>query len=542
MLNVADSPLVALPAADAESPPEPAPELIESFRYRCRVSQFAGAPWAESLIGIAQHSEDACAFIEHVDALLRRAMFGADGASPAMADVDTQPLRLLSDRYRVLPTTPAWAAVSEAISRMRLARKGLGNTAGLIRDGQLLFQYADMLKSYEAADAVSLMLQAGATLAGMQAGARQPAQSMATRPRPQPADWTVGLTALLDGLRLDGVDLLTASTRLRDVLFGMMGLGAPVPGPLMPRSGPSTTPADASWTSEALMAAWPPEGELEAAVMHGYEAGQMLARTRPPEPWFVVDAWTRLEQRLLLLAAGQDGAQPAAASELACAMLGIGPAPSLSLRLSDAGPRLWTDLLLNAVVGSRAKVERAGSAAPPPLPLAAHALVRLGVRGLHASAQDNLLRGLALSEAAHREIWEYAAEHQLWSGDSVSGRVALVLGPWQESMAEEWPLPPRGGLILAATEANLPLLVEAGLPDVIERLLEPLRVAFEPAWTGRPGDKPFKAWVSGLPRQQTFVRLWLYREGRVGDDKPQLVDPDSADELWNRGPALESPQ
>lgn len=536
LLSGAESPLVALPALGVDVPAGAQPDASESYRYQWRASQFSGAPWAQSLIGIAHQSAPVCDFIEQVDALLRHAMEGPEPVARAGAETDSQPLRLLSDRYRVLPTTPAWASVSEAISRMRLARKGLGNTAVLFRDGQLLAQYADMLKSSDAADAVALMLQGGAMLAGMQAGVRQPAPSQGARP--QPADWTVALTALLDGLRLDSIDVGSAALRLREMVGQLVTLGPAMAAAFPPRPPALPGASDGAWTSEMYLHAWPSVAQLDEAVVQGFEDGRQLGQARSGEPWFVGLAWVGLEQRLMWLTQDQDGMQPASASELACVMLGVGPAPALPLRLSDAGARLWTDILLNAVVGSRARGERA-FAKPVPLVLAAYALERLGARALRHEAQQSLLRGLALAEQARDEIRAYADQRGLWDGEGLSARIAVVLGPWQESMAEEWPLPPSGGLILAATEANLHLLREAGLPEVMQEMTEPLRVAFEP-WTSRPGElAPLEAWVRQLPMSRSVIRLWLYREGRIGPESPQLVDPDSADELWNWGPALD---
>jgi hypothetical protein len=537
LLTGPDSPLVALSAAGDDTSPGAAPRAIESFRYRWRCSQFDGAPWAQSLIGIARHGEAACTFIEHVDVMLRHALVGPDAAGRSALDPEAQGLRLLSDRYRVLPTTPAWAAVSDAISRMRLARKGVGNTGVLIRDGQLLYQYADMLRTGEAADAVSFMLLAGAALAGFQAGSRQLSPPTVARSRPQPADWTVALSALHDGLRLDGIDVVTAAARLRETYVDLVGIYPSLPAPFRPRAPGMPPPDGVAWTHDGLLAAWPTLEELDAAVVNAFEGARAFSRL-PPEDGLVARGWPHLQSRLLALAYGQDGVLPAHASELVCTLQGMGPWRLLPLRLAGAGARMWTEVLLDTLQ-ERRRDNDSGGASSWSAGLVAHALERLGARALRADSQQDVLHGLTLSEQARREISEYVSQHTLWSGDGLSRKLALVLGPWQESMAEEWPLPPNGGLILAATEANLQRLLAAGLEEVIRLAPEPLRVAFEP-WTTRPGElDQLEAWVKGLPKQQVFIRLWLYREGRVGLKSPQLVDPDSPDELWNWGPALE---
>jgi hypothetical protein len=539
MLTGSYAPLIALTADDANTPHGAGPGTIETFQYRWRVAQFAGAPWAQSLIGIAEQSEPACDFIERVDLLLRRVMFGPEVAALPPSGPETQPLRLLSDRYRVLPTTPAWAAVSEAIARMRHARKGMGNTSALIRDGRLLEQYAQMLRAAETADAVGLMLAAGAALAGMQAGKTRLTPAGGSRVRPQAADWTVALTAIHDGLRLDGVDVLTASALL-DQVYGYLTQIAPgLPARHLARPASAPLAGDVSRTPDDLIASWPLPGELDDIVVKAFESGWVFAGRVYNASWMIHEAWRRLEERLQQLAFGQDGTVPAHASELACAMLGIGPGPALPLRLGEAGARIWTEVLLTAVLEQRASPSSANPYGMP-VSLVAHALERLGVRSLRIDVQQAVLEALVPAEAPRKEIHEYVERFLLWKGDGLSCQVALVVGPWLESMAEDWPMPPTGGLVLAAADINRQRLEAAGLDAIIRAEAVELRVAFEP-WMARASEtEQLEAWVRNLPRQSEFIRLWLYRSWRVGLRKPQLVDPESPDELWNWGAADES--
>ena len=539
MLCGAYAPLVALPVADDVVPKGASPQAIESFRYRWRVPQFAGKPWAQSLFGIAENSEQVCVFIERVEAGLRRAMFGIEAADQPASGRDTQPLRLLSDRYRVLPTTPPWAAVSEAVARMRQARKGMGNTAALARDGRLLQQYADMLRAGASADAVGTMLLGAAALAGLQAGFRQPTLARSARARPQAADWTVALTALHDGLQLDGIDVETAANRLVGMYSDLIGLLPTLPARYGQRQA-SAPPADGiAWTADELIAGWPWPEELDNAVVNAYEAAWTIGQGWQINAWVVAQAWQHLGQRLLQLTYAQDGSLPAHASELICAMLHAGPGQMLPLRLGNAGARIWTEVLVNTLPDRNATVSSPDMGTPP-ISVAAHALERLGMRSLRGETQQAVLRGLVPSELVRKDVQAYVDQHQLWSGVGLSREIALVVGPALESMAEGWPLPPTGGLVLAVADINRQRLEAAGLVGVIKAGYTQVRVAFEP-WVARQSEtEQLEAWVRTLPEQQDFIRLWLYRSERVGLREPQLIDPESADELWNWGPALDA--
>ena len=541
MLTGAYAPLIALPVSGAGVPQGAAPQAIESFRYRWRVSQFAGKPWAQSLLGIADNSEPVCQFIERVDALLRRAMFGPEVAAQPAAGPDQQPLRLLSDRYRVLPTTPAWAAVSEAITRMRQARKGVGNTAALARDARLLQQYADMLRTGETADAVGMMLIGGAALAGLQAGLRQPSLARTGRTaRPHSADWTVAFSALHDGLQLSGIDVETAANRLVQMYTDLTTQMPQLPGRYGVRAAPSQPPGGIAWNVDELISAWPLPDELDNVVVGAFEAAWSIGQGRHIAPWMVDLAWVHLAERLHRLPFDRDGTWPANASELACAMLDVGPGPVLPLRLENAGARIWTDFLVNTLMERKAN----GDGPYPymtPVTMVAHALERLGIRSLRKESQQAILRELSPSEAARDEIQAYVDAHPLWSGVGLSREVALVLGPALESMAEGWPMPPTGGLVLAVADINRHRLEAVGLDGLTRTGYMQIRIAFEP-WVARQSEtEQLEAWVRTLPQQQDFIRLWLYRSERVGTREPHLVDPESADELWNWGPSSDEP-
>jgi hypothetical protein len=120
----------------------------------------------------------------------------------------------------------------------------------------------------------------------------------------------------------------------------------------------------------------------------------------------------------------------------------------------------------------------------------------------------------------------------LWAGLQSSARVAVVIGPRHSSMSDAWPLPPSDGLVLAGIDAEneaLDVFVNARWAG---ELPEPPRVAIEPL------PKPSAARVERWARAQFNSRhtlVWLTRATQTIDQHPQVVDPKSADDLWDAG-------
>jgi|GEM_PF-5092303 len=534
LLIGSQSPLEAVPVRDAEAGQTSSPPRIDSLRFRWRVAQFGPPPWAHSLIGLAQQSEPVCTFINSIDEMLRQAMFGKDRTGVVKTVAEFNPLSLLSERYRVIPTTPAWPAVSEALQRMRLAGVGQGNTDVLIRDGRLLRRYAETLIHFATAEATTFMLIVGSAFAGLLVGARRPAPTVLDE-RPSIADWKLALDVLNDGLRLDNIDATIAAGRLvtlyrdlKEIVTALSPFGTPW------RVEPDSDTLD--WSSaSALLETWPQAGMLDEAVHFAYVEACDYAAARAdggvPDSALVERAWPHLLERLQRLCMGQDGTLPAHADELACHVLGIGPARLLPLRLADAGARRWTEVLRHTLRGRQSN----SADSPQSMALAAHALERLGAGSLRDDARHLLLNFLTPSSEASMALLDYARQHGLWSQEGTSGRMAFVVGGGRDSMAEQWPLPPTGGLVLAGSEANLQRLVTAGMGDVMKLTTEPIRIAFEP-WTSRASEvDQLESWSRELPNQGALIRIWLYRPGDVVARTPSLEDPQSADDLWSVG-------
>jgi hypothetical protein len=530
LLTGPDSPLIELPLETPEygtvtSGARPSSAHTESFRFKWRVPPFPEAPWARSLRDIAEKWSPVCDFVDAVDTMLRHAMDGADATFPR-TDADA-PLHLLSDLYRVLPAAPAWTAVSFARENMRQAAKGVGNVDSLLKDARELEKYATMLRTFEAAEAVALALVLGAALAGWRLGEPRAEAFPIKRKPPTTSDWSVGLGILSDGLQLNDCDLLTAAARLRLIHQEMFPF-LPVPLPI-PRQPQPPIPQQGGLEDASLLAAgWPTPEMLDEAVLSAFGDARLSVGLNSGA--LKAKAWESLQERLRLLARGAAQSPPASAAELLCEASREGPGALLPLRPEYAGYRVWTQLLLQTL--DRAPIDNGNrdlAPQPPPVTLVAHALERLGVRALRIDLQDALVNGLPQTDAS--ELHAYIEQHALWAGRRDSERIALVLGPTGTSMVDAWPLPPQGGLVFAAVDAELRRVLTLVLNRLPESLKEPVRVAIEPGSSHAGTGISFGQYVDPV-RVARFVCVWLYREGAASARPVHLIEPRSADDLW----------
>jgi len=160
------------------------------------------------------------------------------------------------------------------------------------------------------------------------------------------------------------------------------------------------------------------------------------------------------------------------------------------------------------------------------------------MRCLADEAQEALLSILPAADAS--ALRAHAARHGLWQGSGLNARAALVLGPLSGSMSENWSLPPNGGLVLAASEAELKDLKALMARALLSGFSEPLRLVFEPLSprTTEPVNIPLPL---RLPVAPNTIRIWLYHPGQVGKESPQLVAPSTADDLWVAAPTPTPP-
>ena len=463
-------------------------------------------------------------FITAVEKTLADVLSGADGKSgadtPGLHAVARggaeSPLLALSERYGLLPTTPGWNRAARAIEGVKLALGGAGHASTLQADVRIVEDYAALLRQPAAARTVARALTLASALLATQPTPATP--SLATEiPLPAPDRLAAALQVLHDGLALHKCPQAEAEARLQEAARQWKAAGGqelPLP------------PALAS-TRDAPLPAWPGADALRAA-MQGFKA--------PTGTDWPALAWRHRVAREVQR--GPSTIPPAAhVAELVCALRGDGPARVLPLAQGTAGLREWTRVLLEAVQGATAR-----GAAPAgrehSAPLLALALDRLGAGALTPLVLQALLAAL---ENASSGLWQAVATQAqalgLWTGPRSQARVALVLGPAESALTRGWPLPPRSGLVLAASVDDFDDLrkhvLDAGLPA----FTEPLLLAWEPSAPGTPDRR--RDITRSLPATAggPLQALYLYPAGQGGTDVPARSGVASADDLWAGAPS-----
>lgn len=501
---------------------------VGSLRFRWRQSAFPRPVWSDSLEKLVAGSRPALRRIRAVERRVLKAMSPSSAPVMAANDALQRPLRDLADRYRLLPTTPSWSSIEMAMDNLQRAAKGSGTIEAVYRDGQLLDEYAQMLCGRETAEVVRLALLLAAQLAGMQAAQRGwpagPNAPPAEVDGPTAAEWEAALTALSNGLRCNEIGLPDVARRLRQCQQELaMLVPTYEPQPAAHRPNP---PPDRVQAGGPSLVFWRCGSPLQEAVRGAYRHGRQVGG-----PWILVEtvrrAWDEVARRASVLAGQTSSAPPASAYEILCQMFELGPARLLPLRLEGATFRQWTRIAAQALQdfdrGPSPEVDHV------PLHLAAHALERLGIRALQRGVQQELL---ASWRAAAGPLREYVERERLWSGLQSSLRVAVVVGPRHDSISDAWPLPPREGLVLAATDGELRLLDRLLASGWARELPEPPLAAIEPLPPS--GASQVKSWL-GERFGQRYRRVWLARASQTIPEQPQLVNPKSADELWDTG-------
>lgn len=474
----------------------------------------SGAPSTAATVSeLARQSWPQRKDIDAVDEWLRHAMWGREVATPP-----AQALSMLSDDYRVLPTTPPWKSVEMARYSMQEADRGRGKISELTADVGVLNDYAQVLRSPDNASAVSHALLLAAALAGARRATVPAPAAPATLPvLRDEGEWRAALQLVCEGLALDvsspaaaAANLGRAYGQLREVVAGL------------PPAAPALPPA-----ANAL----PWHTALVEAVDAAFKAGLASRSGGRPEldgpPAIAQFAWQALQARLRATPAATP--PPAHAVELLAAARNSGPFPLLGLRPEKLPLRTWTAVLIKAL--ERRSEAHAGDL--PPATMAVHALERMGFRVLGPQRRQAWLNAAPLPATQRAELQAYADSHGLWSGGQPLPQVALVLGATDTSPSDCWPLPPSSGMVLRLTERELSVLAESGLDACLADVGE-LRVAWEPGMTDPAG--PRRA-LRKLQRGNRIRELWLYWPNAVGEHSPRLVGPRSADELWQDLPA-----
>jgi hypothetical protein len=480
----------------------------QHLRFRWR---YGAAGDAEGIVDI-QTIEQATAadrqLIDRVEALTEKAMFPASSTP----DPDRHSLRLLADRYRILPISPAWPRVEQARNNVTFALGGLGNPATLQQDRIVLNLYGNLLRTPGTANAVAYALIIGAALAAK--APDRPVDPATGDPNPVPDDagWAAALEALCKGLGLEQLESEAAAETLHDLgrrTSGYLGFDWP---PVLRRGD----------------GGWPDQADLARAVEAAYVVGS--AEPAPESSELVQQAWQALQGRLTALAKNAFSRPLPEAVELVCAVRELPPATMLPLRPERAGPRVWTTVLMEAV--SR----RPPAPDAPPVTIAAHALERLGARTLRSDLHARWTRDLAsgnLSPEDAEALRHYVETTRIWRGGRRHAAIALVLGQAATTLTESWTTPPTVAITLAAQLSQVDRMLSLFLQRWIQMLDVPLLVAWEPEVVKGHADYDIARDALLKATGDRLMEIWLARSTSTGVPAPYLVDPAGPDALWS---------
>jgi hypothetical protein len=467
------------------------------FRWRYLPSGESAPP--ATLEDLVDDAEPALQLLEQTEARLREAL-----GEKSLQDSSGEHLfSLLADHHRVLPTTPAWTRVAGARADIGQARAGVGNPIALRRDVVVLHEYAEMISSSAAGRVVRGALVLASFLRELS---------------PVPDSLDVALRALSDGLRLADCPLAEAGQRVIGLWSALHVVK--LPGADLLPAAPSD---DSGWIGASAL-----KGELDAAQASGRRLVEQAAALAS----LVGRAWSDTRERLRLMAKGGSIAS-ASAAEIVCAVRGLGPGRILELALVPTTPHRWTQALMAAWRGWDEQSREASLQTELPRApswLAAYALERLGVRSVGPDVQAAFIEGFE-GEASH-SLRDEVAQAGLWRGHGRYARLAIVACPATGSLTDGWTDPPSGGLLMVATVAETRSLVDTKLRRLLKSLQEPLLLAWEPLTAIEQEEAALRDQLRNEVAAKGFTEVWLYWGTAIGQRRPQVIDPQAADDLW----------
>ena len=402
--------------------------------------------------------------------------------------------KMLGDRLRVLPTTPAWSRVQAAIVNVNQVLTGSGSRSTLMEDGRALTDFLAMLDGSAKAVIHTLMV---ASFCGAARESAQPAEAL-----------LLGLNALSTGqgfASLDAEGLVWAMERMETSARDYGGAGL----------------ADVAERAAAFALDDP------RLLREARKAQALGAAALPSMNWSIAarSAWESLYERVPRFLA-TDESPAASLHEVLCEVHLTGPAPLVGLDLKAMTLQRWTSAFLTAAGVALPYVKL--DAAPPKW-LIGPALNRLGGASIEGPRLADLL-GWALGQGA--EPGSGSAIHDVVltrkRGNEpieLSNRLALCVTSGPEAPMGQWTARPRRGLVLVivpellkpvietfAAALKLPLLVATaqGLgvrisPDEVTTTVRLLR----------PGDR----------------QIWVYRQRFAQMLEPNVIGPQTADEV-----------
>jgi hypothetical protein len=406
---------------------------------------------------------------------------------------DGRVFKMLGDRLRVMPTTPAWSRVQAAIVNVNQVLTGSGSRSTLMEDGRALTDFLAML------DGSARALIHTLVVASFCGGAR-----VAT----PPADALLfGLDALSTGLgfaALDAEGLVWAMERMETSARDYGGVELTD----IAERAAAFRLDDPRLLNEAQKAA-----ALGAAALAALD-------------WVAVaqNAWGSLTKRLPRFVA-TDESPAASLHEVLCAIRVTGPAAHVGLDLKAMTLQRWTTAFLAA---SSLSVSDPANGPPPPKWLIGHALNRLGAAAIDGSRLADLVGwalgpGVAPGEASAIHDTIFVRKR---GGEQVefSNRLAVCVTSGPDAPMGGWTTRPRRGMVL--------VLQPELLPPVLATLGSTLKLPLLVATAQGPGVRISADQVNLLMASRGADRLvWVYRQRFAQMLEPCVIGPQTPDEV-----------
>jgi hypothetical protein len=414
--------------------------------------------------------------------------------------------RLLAERVRALPTTPAWTRVESAMANLDLIDRGLGNTASFDDDCRALAGFETMLRANSAT--IECLLRNAAFLIGL--GNDVPVHN----------SLRTGLRVLCTGLlfsTIDSTEVATALREFQDALDQRLG------GDAVMTRDEDAPPVDLETYGFRL------------AVTTAWTAGRDQ-KAKVDRKALVGEAWDALYVRLLDLAR-TDAERAAEPSELLCAAFGVGPIATIGLQLRATTLSMWTTALLRSIASSdNTELDRV------PLWMGPLCLRSLGFQ-IDFGNPDSLgaflshvsqLRGVAAAEL-NRAL--AIIQSGILRGGESKGRYrsAMVVRRSRNSFMNAWSQRPTHGLILLVKPGEVEAASALSPLFWTNTALPTLLVGWEQPPDSSAEELALRAKMPGLdvPKESVFV----YPGTVLGMQAPAIIAPKGPDDILDYTPS-----
>lgn len=418
-----------------------------------------------------------------------------------------QVFELLQDRARVLPTSPAWARVRDAMANLRSVWADRGGRALLADDVSAVTDFESLLRTHE--DAVVRILAAARGYSGVRSDAASGAGTVQA------------LLTLSDALGFAYTDTAGAASAVAAWQADVARI-YDIDGPwLLPdQAGPFKL--DDPGLPRLL----------DKALAEGRRVGKQLKWEKVTR-----DAWDATRRRLTAFAAGGSEPPPDGA-EILCAIAAMGPARWIGTPLGNMRLHQWTSLFMRAALPTTGAVALHDEA---PTWLAVFALRQLGASALAHDQIDLLLSWLEQSKGASAFDPVEAARILKQRGPlstvaEGSARVAMCIAPGGYPAWNWWSIPPKQGLAFFFDKEQLEALPAGALKSLLAVLPKPMLVAVDTSYSDK---KSAMKLVSGRFGDDNEI-LWVYSGRKKGMLEPNVIDPSGPDELLDHAPRAAS--